>query len=132
MAGTRGGSIQDRRPQLLDGAPARQRNHHRSRRVSAPTHSSVEPQLQDRDLPAEAGFATELARAAYSAASSVDPEMPFIAWVAAHNAPSRKVAERLGLTNHGLGVDPSDGQHRLAYADRPVSDLGLATTKAAD
>jgi RimJ/RimL family protein N-acetyltransferase len=77
------------------------------------------------------GFATELARAAYSAASSLDPDVPFIAWVAAHNTPSRKVAERLGLTNYGLGVDPSDAQHRLAYADRPVLELGLATTKAA-
>ena len=66
------------------------------------------------------GFATELARAAYSASSSVDPDVPFIAWVASHNAPSRKVAERLGLTNYGLGVDPSDARHRLAYADRPL------------
>ena len=77
------------------------------------------------------GFATELARAAYSAASSLDPDVPFIAWVAAHNTPSRKVAERLGLTNYGLGVDPSDGQHRLAYADRPVLELGLVTTRTA-
>jgi RimJ/RimL family protein N-acetyltransferase len=77
------------------------------------------------------GFATELARAGYSAASLLDPDVPFIAWVAAHNAPSRKVAERLGLTNYGLGVDPSDGQHRLAYADRPVPELGLLTTRTA-
>jgi RimJ/RimL family protein N-acetyltransferase len=74
------------------------------------------------------GFGTELARAAYSAASSLDPDVPFIAWVAARNAPSRKVAERLGLTNYGLGVDPSDGLHRLAYADRPVPELSLVTT----
>jgi RimJ/RimL family protein N-acetyltransferase len=65
------------------------------------------------------GFATELARAARSAASAVDPEVPFVAWIAPDNRPSRRVAERLGLTNHGLGIDPSDGQQRLAYADRP-------------
>lgn len=65
------------------------------------------------------GYATELARAAYSAASSVDSSVPFIAWITPQNAASRKVAERLGLTNYGLGIDPSDDQRRLAYADRP-------------
>jgi RimJ/RimL family protein N-acetyltransferase len=66
------------------------------------------------------GFATELARAAYSAATGVDPSVPFIAWIAPHNTPSRRVAERLGLTSYGLREDPSDGQRRLAYADRPL------------
>jgi RimJ/RimL family protein N-acetyltransferase len=70
------------------------------------------------------GFATELARAAYAAASAVDSTVPFIAWVAEHNTPSRRVAERLGLTNYGVGVDPSDGEPRLAYADRPLSEAG--------
>jgi RimJ/RimL family protein N-acetyltransferase len=69
------------------------------------------------------GFATELARAAQTAAASVDPDVPFIAWIAEHNEPSRKVAQRLGLTNYGLGADPSDGERRLAYADRPVPGL---------
>ncbi len=72
------------------------------------------------------GFATELARAAHAAASSVDDTVPFIAWIAPHNRPSRKVAERLGLANRGLGVDPSDGERRLAYADRPVTVLDAA------
>jgi hypothetical protein len=31
------------------------------------------------------------------AAASVDADAAFIAWVAEHNAPSRRVAERLGL-----------------------------------
>jgi RimJ/RimL family protein N-acetyltransferase len=66
------------------------------------------------------GFATELARAAYDAASALDDAVPFIAWIAPHNLPSRKVAERLGLTNRGMDVDPADGQRRLAYADRPL------------
>lgn len=67
------------------------------------------------------GFATELGRAAQAAASAVDAAVPFIAWVAPHNAPSVKVAERLGLTNCGLRVDPSDGEARLAFADRPLA-----------
>jgi RimJ/RimL family protein N-acetyltransferase len=76
------------------------------------------------------GYATELARAAYAAACSLDANVPFIAWVAPHNAPSRKVAERLGLANRGIGVDPSDGQRRLAYADRAVREVGVASGDA--
>jgi RimJ/RimL family protein N-acetyltransferase len=64
------------------------------------------------------GFATELGRAAQAAAGEIDDSVPFIAWIAPHNAPSIKVAERLGLTNYGLRADPSDGQMRLAWADR--------------
>jgi RimJ/RimL family protein N-acetyltransferase len=75
------------------------------------------------------GFATELARAAYAAACTLDDSVAFIAWIAPRNTPSRKVAVRLGLTNRGLGVDPSDGRRRLAYADRPIRDLdGVAET----
>lgn len=66
------------------------------------------------------GFATELGRAAYAAASALDASVPSIAWIAEDNLPSRKVAERLGLTNYGVAVDPSDEQPRLAYADRPI------------
>ena len=69
------------------------------------------------------GFATELARAAQSAASSPDPDVPFIAWIAPHNEPSRKAAERLGFTNQGPGVDPSDGRRRIACADRSLDGL---------
>ncbi|HEX3977794.1 MAG TPA: GNAT family N-acetyltransferase [Solirubrobacteraceae bacterium] len=66
------------------------------------------------------GFATELGRAAQTAASVVDAAVPFIAWIAPQNTPSVKVAERLGLTNYGMHADPSDGEARLAYADRPL------------
>jgi RimJ/RimL family protein N-acetyltransferase len=66
------------------------------------------------------GFATEVARAAHRAASALDDAVPFIAWIAEHNLPSIRVAERLGLTNYGLATDPSDDQLRLAYADRPI------------
>jgi RimJ/RimL family protein N-acetyltransferase len=70
------------------------------------------------------GFATELGRAAHAAALALDDAVPFIAWVAEHNLPSRRVAERLGLTSYGLAVDPSDDQLRLAYADRPIDGFG--------
>ena len=66
------------------------------------------------------GFATELASAALAAANATDDDVPFIAWVAPHNLPSRKVAERLGLVDRGLLPDPSDNELRLAYADRPI------------
>ena len=66
------------------------------------------------------GFAAELTRAAFSAASSVDATVPFVAWVDAHNLPSRRVAERLGLINYGVAVNPADHRERLAYADRPI------------
>lgn len=69
------------------------------------------------------GFATEVARAAYAAASGLDATVPVIAWIAEHNEPSQRVAEHLGLTNYGRGVDPSDGRPRFAYADRPISGL---------
>lgn len=65
------------------------------------------------------GFATELSRAAMDAAAAVDPDAPVVAWAAEVNVPSQRVAERLGLTNHGPGEDPSDGATRLLFADRP-------------
>lgn len=68
------------------------------------------------------GYATELARAARSAALAHDPSVPLIAWIAEHNVASRRVAEPLGLTNYGLAIDPSDDQQRLAYADRPIAE----------
>ncbi len=65
------------------------------------------------------GFATELGKAALNAAHSHDGgESAVIAWVLPHNVASIRVAERLGLMNQGLHVDPSDGLTRLAYADR--------------
>ena len=66
------------------------------------------------------GYATELARAGQAAAAHVDRSVPVIAWVAAHNLPSRRVAERLGLTDQGPHLDTSDATTRHAYADRPL------------
>ena len=68
------------------------------------------------------GYATELGRAAMEAAAFVDAAVPFIAWAAEHNTPSRRVAERLGLVDRGLRIDASDGAPRLAYADRELDD----------
>lgn len=69
------------------------------------------------------GFATELGRKAYATAIALDAAVPFIAWIAEHNLPSRRVAKRLGLTNFGLALDPSDDTLRLAYADRPIGEF---------
>jgi ribosomal-protein-alanine N-acetyltransferase len=66
------------------------------------------------------GYAGELGRAALAAAGEHDPSVPCIAWVGPHNLSSRRVAERLGLTNYGLRKDGNDGHMRLAYADRPL------------
>lgn len=68
------------------------------------------------------GYAAELGRAALAAAAHVDADAPVIAFVAPHNTPSRRVAERIGLREQGLRVDANDGGHRLAYADRPLDD----------
>ncbi|MFG2821775.1 GNAT family N-acetyltransferase [Kitasatospora sp. NPDC048365] len=69
------------------------------------------------------GYATELARAAHDAAYRHDPDLPFIAWVHAHNAASRAVADRLGLTDLGLRPDPAFGEPMHCYADREVGVL---------
>jgi RimJ/RimL family protein N-acetyltransferase len=66
------------------------------------------------------GLAAELSTAAHDAAMITDPAVAFIAWVDEPNTPSRRVAERIGLTNQGPRVDPSDGEARLAYSDRPL------------
>jgi RimJ/RimL family protein N-acetyltransferase len=66
------------------------------------------------------GFAVELGHAALSAANAYDPDVAVIAWVPSHNEASQRVAERLGLTNRGAHVDPSDGLTRLAFSDRQV------------
>jgi RimJ/RimL family protein N-acetyltransferase len=64
------------------------------------------------------GYATELSRAAVEAARAVDPEVPVVAWILAHNTASRRVAERLGFLELGERMDANNGQLRLAYADR--------------
>jgi RimJ/RimL family protein N-acetyltransferase len=65
------------------------------------------------------GYATELAGAAVSAASEQDPRLPIIAWIVPTNAPSIRVAEKVGLLNRGSQIDPADGLFRLAFTDRP-------------
>ena len=67
------------------------------------------------------GLATELATAALSSAHENDDRTPVIAWIAEHNEPSRRVAERVGMHSHGLRMDASDGKLRLAYADRHLT-----------
>ena len=69
------------------------------------------------------GLAGELGRAAIAAATRRDPTVAVIAWVDDHNVPSLGVARRLGLVDRGLASDPSDGQRRRAFSDRPL-DVG--------
>jgi RimJ/RimL family protein N-acetyltransferase len=66
------------------------------------------------------GYATELAEAGLDAAHRHDPDSAVIAWILETNIPSRRVAERVGLTSYGLRIDANDGIERLAYADRPL------------
>jgi RimJ/RimL family protein N-acetyltransferase len=74
------------------------------------------------------GYATELAHAAVAGAHAADDTVSVAAWVAAHNHPSRRVAERVGLKDYGAYVDPVDGQTRIVYADRPPTE-GPAPTR---
>jgi RimJ/RimL family protein N-acetyltransferase len=89
-------------------------------------HASGGWNLYYRFTPASwgSGYATELGRAALDAARAVDPDVPVFAWILESNVRSRRVAERLGLTNYGLYVDANDNTERLAYADRPPVELG--------
>ncbi|MFF1906757.1 GNAT family N-acetyltransferase [Kitasatospora sp. NPDC058218] len=66
------------------------------------------------------GYATELSRAAITAAHRHAPAVPLVAWIHSHNADSRKVADRLGLTDQGLRRDPTQGDLLHLYADRPL------------
>jgi RimJ/RimL family protein N-acetyltransferase len=66
------------------------------------------------------GYATELSRAAIRVAGEHDPGIPVVAWIHAHNAGSRAVAERLGLHDYGLRTKPSDDEPMHAYADREL------------
>lgn len=67
------------------------------------------------------GLATELGRAALTAAAELDDAVPAIAWILSHNAPSIAVARRLELIDHGQLADPSDGVERFAFADRQLT-----------
>ncbi|MBO1756917.1 GNAT family N-acetyltransferase [Allobranchiibius sp. CTAmp26] len=66
------------------------------------------------------GFATELSRSALATAHAKDNSVAVIAWILESHSASRRVAERVGLTNYGPHVDPSDGTTRLAFADRTL------------
>ena len=78
------------------------------------------------------GLAVEMARAGMVAARLVDADTAVIAWVADHNIPSRRVAERAGLVDQGVHTDASDGQLRRAYADRSLADRSQHVRKMSD
>jgi RimJ/RimL family protein N-acetyltransferase len=79
------------------------------------------------------GFASELARAALSAARSVRPELPVVALLLEHNAASRAVAEKAGLNLVWRGPDrgnPDPDAVRLIYADREMDSASLGKLHA--
>ena len=71
------------------------------------------------------GLAAETGRAAIMRAKRQDAGMPVIAWIQAHNVRSRRTAERLGLRDRGVFIDPADGVPRHAYAAAPLTALEL-------
>lgn len=75
------------------------------------------------------GFATEVATAGIEAAHRVDPDLPVIAWILESNAPSRRVAERVGLIDQGPRIDPADDQVRLAYSDRELQPVAASVSQ---
>ena len=85
------------------------------------------PEVQGR------GYEAELVRAAVIAASVVRPELPIVALVLEHNAPSRVAAEHAGLTEVWRG--PEQGTEdaplvRLVYADRELPPGVVETLQA--
>jgi RimJ/RimL family protein N-acetyltransferase len=67
------------------------------------------------------GLASELVRAALSAARAVRPELPVVALLLERNRASKAVAERSGLDLVWRGLDtgnPDPAAVRLVYADR--------------
>jgi RimJ/RimL family protein N-acetyltransferase len=66
------------------------------------------------------GYATEVARAAQSAARALDAGAPLVAWIHADNAASRGVARHLGLRDYGLRETGHwKGVPMHYWADRP-------------
>jgi RimJ/RimL family protein N-acetyltransferase len=75
------------------------------------------------------GYATELARAGVRHAHDLDPERPVIARLVEHNAASKRVAEKLGLTLAYRAFDtgnPDPDAVRLIYADRTLTAAQIA------
>ena len=71
------------------------------------------------------GFAGEIVAAARAAAERVDPEIPVVAYLLAHNLASRRTAERAGLTLAWSGPDhgnPDADAIRLLYCDRSLTN----------
>lgn len=65
------------------------------------------------------GYATELSLTALRFAHQRDRHLPFLAWIQPHNTASRRVAERLGLRDHGVRPHPQDNLLTHVYGDRP-------------
>jgi RimJ/RimL family protein N-acetyltransferase len=69
------------------------------------------------------GYASEVVLAGITAATSVRPELPVLAFVMENNPASIRVLERAGLRLHWSGPDRSSpGLTRLVYLDREVDE----------
>jgi RimJ/RimL family protein N-acetyltransferase len=76
------------------------------------------------------GYASELAAEALRRARTLDPGRPVIARLVEHNAASRRVAIKLGLTLAYRALDtdnPDPSAVRLIFADRTLSAGQLAS-----
>lgn len=68
------------------------------------------------------GYATEVSRAALTAAVDTDPALPVIAYLLDHNTASKRTAERAGLHLRWRGpATENPTATRLIYADRPLT-----------
>lgn len=71
------------------------------------------------------GYAGEAARTAITAARTVEPERPVLAFLLEHNEGSRRTAEAVGLRQIWRGPDlgnPDPDAVRLVYLDREPND----------
>lgn len=77
------------------------------------------------------GLATEVSRAALTAARAARPELPVVAYLLEHNAASAAVARKVGLELRHRAPDagnPDPAAIRLVFADRPLEEEELAAT----
>lgn len=78
------------------------------------------------------GLATEAAAAAVARAGQVNPALPIVAYLVAHNRASARVAEKVGLRVVHTLPDPGNPDpsvRRLVYADRALTAPQRAATE---
>lgn len=79
------------------------------------------------------GIATRVGARAIAEATALRPDVPVVAYLLQSNPASRRVAERLGLTEQHRGPDegnPDREAVRLVLADRPLTADQLAAARS--